>query len=125
MANPNERKIPMIVMAISALVGALVLFCLHAVRPVFVIAVIYALNSLVLAIISQWWKISVHTGTFASIATIAVIIFGPKFWWLYLILIPLAWSRIYRKRHSLWQTTFGALVTTVITLLVFFVFGYV
>lgn len=125
MANVNDRKIPLLVAAISSVIGAVALYFLHAARPVFVISVAYAFNSVAFALISQWWKISIHTGTYASIVTIAVIIFGIQFWWLYLLLIPLAWSRIYRKRHTIWQTTFGAITTSIITLLIFWIFGYI
>ncbi len=125
MADPNERKTPLMLTAISSIVGSVILFYLHAARPIFMISIIYAVNSLMIGIVTQWWKISVHTAMFASIATIAVVIFGAQFWWLYLILLPLAWSRIYRKRHTVWQTIFGASGATLITLLVFTIFGYI
>lgn len=123
MANPDERKTPLLVAAVSSVVGAGVLYFLHAATPIFLISVVYAINSLMIAIITQWWKISVHTGMYASIVTIAIIIFGLPFAWLYLILIPLAWSRIYRKRHTIWQTASGAILTSILTLVTFWVFG--
>lgn len=125
MANAQERKNPLMVAAIFSVLGAIILYFMQAAKPVFVISIIYALTSVVIAVITQWWKISVHMATFASVATITVIIFGAEFWWLYLILIPLAWSRIIRKRHTLWQTTAGAVATTILTFGVFWVFGYI
>lgn len=125
MANANERKNPLLLAAIFSVVGAIVLYFMHAARPVLVISIIYAANSVLIAIVTQWWKISVHTGMFASIATIAVVIFGTQFWWLYLILLPLAWSRIFRKRHTIWQTIMGAASTSVLTLIIFWIFGYI
>lgn len=124
MANLNERKIPFLVGAVSAVVGAIILYFLDAARPVFVISVIYAVNSVVISIITQFWKVSVHTGMFASIATISVVIFGIQFWWLYLLLIPLAWSRVFRRRHTIWQTVAGAMVVSLLTLSTFWAFGY-
>ena len=124
MANQGERKLPLVVAAISAIVGAVILYFLHAARPVFVISVIYALNSAFIALMTQWWKISVHTSMFSSIATVAIVVFGLQFWWLYLFLIPLAWARIYRKRHTFGQTILGATSGAAITLLVFWIFGY-
>lgn len=125
MANPQERKIPLLVAAVSSVIGAIVLYYLDAARPVFVISVVYAINSLLIAIITQWWKISVHTGMFASIVTIMVITFGLPFAWFYLILVPLAWSRIYRKRHTIWQTSAGAILTAALTVVIFWLFGYI
>lgn len=124
MARLEDRKLPFVVAAISSIIGAILLYFLHAARPVFVIAVIYAVNTLVIGFITQWWKISVHTGMFASIATISVIIFGTQFWWLYLLLIPLIWARVYRKRHTIWQAVAGALLVSFLTLATFWVFGY-
>lgn len=124
MAKLEERKIPFLVGAISSIIGAVLLYFFHAARPVFIISAIYAVNSLIIAIVTQFWKISVHTGTFASIATIAVIIFGVQFWWLYLFLVPLAWARIFRRRHTIWQTVAGAVVVSFSTLVVFLIFGY-
>lgn len=125
MSNPEERKIPLLVAAISSLVAAVILYFLDAARPVFLISVIYAINSLAIAAITQWWKISVHTGMFASIVTIIVVIFGLPYLWLYALLIPLAWSRIYRKKHTIWQTMAGAVITSALTLLIFIIFGYI
>lgn len=124
MAKLSERKIPFLVGAISAIIGAILLYYLDAARPVFIISVIYAVNSTVLALITQSWKISVHTGTFASIATVAVVVFGVGYWWLYLCLIPLAWARIFRRRHTIWQTVVGAILVTFLTLGTFWFFGY-
>lgn len=124
MAKLSDRKIPFLVGAVSSIIGAVLLYFLHAARPVFVISVIYAVNSTVIALVTQYWKISVHTGTFASIATISVILFGTQFWWLYLLLVPLAWARIFRRRHTIWQTVMGAALMSLLTLATFWFFGY-
>lgn len=119
----NRRK-PFLLLAISSIIGATILWVLNAARPVVVIGVVYAANSLVMAVVTQFWKISVHTAMFSSIATITVILFGARFWWLYLLLIPLAWSRIHRKRHTIWQAIVGAVVAFILTALTFWLFGY-
>jgi len=124
MARIEDRKLPFVVAALSAIIGAILLYFLHAARPVFVISVVYAINTLAIGLITQWWKISVHTGMFASIATVSVIIFGAQFWWLYLFLIPLIWARVYRRRHTIWQATAGAFLVSFLTLATFWAFGY-
>lgn len=125
MSNLNDRKVPLLVAAVSSVIGAFLLYFLHAARPIFVISVVYAVNSLFLALVTQKWKISMHTGTFASIVIIAVVIFGMQCAWLALLLIPLAWSRVYRKRHTFWQVTAGAVVASLLTLMTLWVFGYI
>jgi len=125
MDKHEERKTPFLVAAASAVAGAILLYFLEAARPVFIISVVYAVNTLIIAFVTQFWKISVHTGMFASIATISVIIFGTKFWWLYLFLVPLAWARIFRRRHTIWQTIAGAVLVSVVTMVTFWFFGYI
>jgi len=123
-SDQNERKIPFIVAGVSSLIGVVLLVVLQAARPVIMIAVAYAVNAMMVAIITQFWKISIHTALFSSVATIAVIVFGPRFVWLYLLLLPLSWSRVHRHRHSLLQVVAGALLAFVLTTATFWAFGY-
>ena len=123
-ADQNDRKTPFLIAGISAVVGTIILIYLNAARQVVVMAVTYSANALLVALITQYWKISIHMALFASVATVAVILFGPTYALLYLILIPLAWSRIHRKRHTLLQAVAGALIAFVLTAAVFWLFGY-
>jgi len=120
----KERKIPFLVAGILAVIGAIILIILDAAKPVIVMGVTYAVNALAVALVTQFWKISIHTALFSAVVTIAVVIFGPSYWWLYLILIPLAWSRIHRHRHTILQVVAGALLAFVLTTATFFIFGY-
>lgn len=124
-SNQHQRKRPFVIAAVSAVVGLAILIILGAARPVIVVAVTYSVSALVVALITQFWKISIHTALFSSIATVILILYGVSFWWLYLILFPLAWSRIHRKRHTLLQATAGMLVGFVLTSAVFWAFGYI
>jgi len=124
-ANQKDRRIPFIITGISSLAGAILLSVFGAARQVVLISMIWAANAIAIALITQAWKISVHMAMFSAVATITVVLFGWHMWWLYLLLIPLAWSRIYRKCHTLWQTTAGALLAFAITVLTFKIFGYI
>lgn len=123
-ANQKDRRVPFIVMAVSSLVGTIILSIFGAVKQIIIIGAVYTANAIVVASITQVWKISVHMAMFASIATISVILFGNQCAWLYLLLIPLAWSRIYRKRHTPWQATAGAILASIMTAVIFKIFGY-
>jgi len=124
LADRKERKWPFLLGGISAFAGAAILIIMQATRPIIVIGVTYAVNAMVVALITLFWKISIHTALFSAVATITVIVFGSSFWWLYLILIPLSWSRIHRHRHTVLQATAGALLAFVLTAAVFWLFGY-
>lgn len=123
-SDKNARKIPFLITGASSIIGAIILFVLNAAKPVTMIGVAYAVNVIGIAIITQFWKVSIHTALYSAIVTIVVILFGVQFWWLYLILIPLAWSRIYRKRHTIWQAVAGSLIAFVLTAAVFWFYGY-
>jgi hypothetical protein len=124
LADRKDRKWPFLLAGVSSLIGAVILIFLGAARPVIVIGTTYAINAMVVALITLFWKISIHTALFSAVATIAVIVFGSAFWWLYLILVPLGWSRIHRHRHTVWQAVAGALLAFVLTAAVFWLFGY-
>lgn len=124
LADRKDRKWPFLLAGVSSLIGAVILIFLGAARPVIVIGVTYAINAMVVAIVTLFWKISIHTALFSAVATIAVIVFGSAFWWLYLILLPLGWSRIHRHRHTILQAVAGALLAFVLTAAVFWLFGY-
>ena len=123
-SDQHERKIPFFVAGISSIIGMIILIALQAAKPVIVIAVAYAVNALAVAIVTQFWKISIHTALFSSVCTVAIIIFGWHFAWLYLLLLPLAWSRVHRHRHTLLQVVAGALLAFVLTIATFWAFGY-
>lgn len=124
MSNLKERKKPFVFASISAFVGAIILFWMGASQQVSVMAITYAINAIIVAIITQFWKISIHTSLFSSVVTIAVILFGLPYAWFYLILIPLSWSRIHRKRHTIWQAVAGAFLAFLVTAIIFWLFGY-
>src|SRR3990172_692141 len=123
-SDRNDRKIPFLLAGMSAIFGAILLFILDAARPVTVVGVVYAVNVIAVALITQFWKVSIHTALFSAVATISVILFGVHFWWLYLIIIPLAWARIHRQRHTIWQAVAGSLIAFVLTAATFWIFGY-
>jgi len=121
----SERKIPFMITAISSTAGALALFAVGAAKPVAVMMTAYAVNAITVALLTLFWKVSIHTALYSSIITVLVILLGAWYGWLYLLLIPLAWSRIYRHRHSVVQVVGGAIIAFVSTSLVFWIFGYI
>ena len=87
-------------------------------------AVTFSVNALIMAIITQYWKISVHMAVLSSVATGATILYGTNFAWIFLVLLPLGWARIHRKRHTFWQVVAGSLLSFILTGAVFMVMGY-
>lgn len=124
LSNHKQRKIPFTITAISSLVGAIVLYFFHVPDPILAVAFTYSANAIVICFITWQWKISIHSVFFIASVLILVLFWGTKFWPLIFLWIPLAWSRIYRKKHTWLQLIAGALVAIFITIFVFDFFGY-
>ena len=125
LSDHSQRKVPFLVTGISTTVGAIILAMIGAAKPVVVMGVAYAVNALAIGLLTIFWKVSIHTALYSSIVTVLVILLGAPYAWLYLVLIPLGWSRIYRNRHTFEQVIGGSLLAFVLTSLVFWVFGYI
>lgn len=63
---------------------------------------------LIVVAITLFWKISGHTMVNSLGIFFINYFFAGKFWWLYFLLIPVAWSRWYLKKHSPLQLLAGA-----------------
>ncbi len=75
--------------------------------------------------INLWWKISLHTAFITASVTVLVILYG----WIAvvtIVLVPLmSWARIELKHHSLAQVATGTLLSALIVVVVFYLFGLV
>ena len=98
---------------------------LHFSAPLILVAAfIAALIEILLFIsINLWWKISVHTAFIAALVTILVFLYGPIAAISAMLLPLIGWARIKLKHHSLAQVTTGALLSSLIIVVVFNFFG--
>jgi membrane-associated phospholipid phosphatase len=80
-------------------------------------------GGVVVLLITLRWKISIHAGSAAGSATVLALLYGA--WALPLLLgvAVIGWSRVVLGKHSWAQVVAGALVSGLITLLVFQVAG--
>ena len=124
LSDHKQRKIPFIVTGISTTIGAIALSLVGAAKQVVVMGTVYAVNTVMVALLTLFWKVSVHTALMSAVVTVVTILFGIQYGWFYLLLIPLSWSRIYRHRHTLNQVVGGALIAFVLTAFVFWLFDY-
>jgi membrane-associated phospholipid phosphatase len=73
------------------------------------------LQTLLIFVITLYWKISVHCTTAAAVATLVWSLFGTPL--PLLVGVPLiAWSRVRQRRHTLAQTIAGSLLGIAMTL---------
>jgi hypothetical protein len=118
-AAREQRTKIYILACLSAGAGCITLALLHA--PAILVAgfITGVSTAIIFALINLWWKISLHTAIVAASATIMVILYG----WVAsatVALVPLtAWSRIELECHSLKQTISGAILATLMVILLF------
>jgi membrane-associated phospholipid phosphatase len=63
----------------------------------------------VLAVVSAFWKMSGHASALAAAVVIAILMFGPA-WLPLLLLVPaVGWSRLVLRAHTLAQVIAGSL----------------
>ena len=102
----------------SDLLALAVLWLGGAPRLVWAFALIYACLGVTMLAISSFWKISLHMVGVAGFATVLVYAFGPAWALGYLALLPVAWARLERRKHTVPQLVAGAVAGTAITALV-------
>ena len=74
---------------------------------VHVLLVFYAVAA-TFGVITFFWKISLHTGVNAVLITFLNWATGWHYWWLYVLVLVVAWARVYQKHHTWAQATAGA-----------------
>ncbi len=104
---------------LCAAVGCIILSYLEA-PPILVAAFTAGLSAVVIFMcINLWWKISLHTAFAAGSVTVLIMLYG----WIAAVtvaVVPLtAWARVELEHHSLAQVATGALLATLIVVVVF------
>lgn len=67
------------------------------------------------AVISLFWKISLHLAGIAGPVTAMVLLLHPFFGLLYGLLVPLGWARIFLRKHNILQAVCGSLLSAGLT----------
>lgn len=111
----HQRSFPLIVAAIVLFTGFVALSFAHAPKLMQALMLCYATQTLIVAIISYWWKISIHTASMACSLVVLTYRFAAIVLPFYLLLLLVSQARIVLKRHTIAQTIAGALLGIVLT----------
>ncbi|MEI7827017.1 MAG: PAP2 family protein [Euryarchaeota archaeon] len=111
----TDRNHPLLLAAVSYLVGTAVLLIIRA--PLLSTAIMfgYFAGTFFLFFVNLRWKISIHTIGIAGPTTVLVFVFGYWGALLGLLLPPVIWSRVYLKKHTVAQALAGAVVGFLLT----------
>ncbi|MGC9517326.1 MAG: hypothetical protein ACP5C3_06490 [Methanomicrobiales archaeon] len=124
MPNKSDRIYPLIMVIISYIIGTLILYVIKAPPVTTVLMFCYLFNTIVVLFISLFWKISIHVMGISGPTPILIYVFG--YWGvLFGLIIPVVmWSRLYLKRHTLYQVIAGAVLGFVLTTLQIYLLLY-
>ncbi len=116
-SNRETRLKPFLAAVVSYFLGLLALFMAGAPLLISVLMAGYLVNTVIMMLITLRWKISIHASGVAGPATYLVYIFGIQLLPLFLLIIPVGWSRLELKAHSLSQVLAGFFLTVILTYL--------
>lgn len=105
----EQRAAVFLVFLVSAAAGIAMLWLLEVPTTILLLALIAFGNGLVAALITLFWKVSVHAWVYAGAATAFALLSGYAWgWWLLLGLPLVVWARTHRRRHTPTQGVVGA-----------------
>ncbi|PTT69551.1 phosphatase PAP2 family protein [Arthrobacter sp. HMWF013] len=111
----RRQRAPVMLMALGSVVaGLVVLAATHAPRSVVVTVLAIVAGIIVLAAVSPFWKISGHAAAISSSAVISVLMLGPAWLPLVLLIPAVGWSRVVLRAHTLAQVVAGSLFGAVV-----------
>ncbi len=106
----RKQRAPVLLMALGSVVaGLVVLQAISAPRSVLVMVLAIVAGIIVLAAVSPFWKISGHAAAVSSAAVISILMLGPAFLPLVLLIPAVGWSRVVLRAHTLAQVVAGSL----------------
>jgi len=118
----NQRMTPFIVAIVGSIFTLICFYQYQAPTALIIMAWALIVNGTVFAILSHYWKVSMHTATFASSLTIASMLVSTNWLFLSPLILLIIWSRLARKKHTFSQLLSAAILSpliTVITILIF------
>ena len=121
----QQRNLIYLLASLCTVACCVILFSLQAPMVLFATTVAALSATLVFMLINFTWKISLHTAFAAGSVTILILLYGTTGAFSAVLVPPIAWSRIELKYHSLGQTVAGALLSVLIVIVVFHLFGLI
>jgi membrane-associated phospholipid phosphatase len=114
-----QRPLPMLFVIAFTIAGLAVLYALGAPRQLLALGAAGVVGLSVTALITLFWKISMHTAVVAGALAIVVIVFGLAWLPLFAMLVLVGWARVDLGDHAIAEVVAGAAVGGVIAALVF------
>ncbi len=113
-SDRRQRPALLLMALVSVVAGLVVLQLLNGPASVSVMIISLIGGIAVLAVVSAFWKMSGHASALSAAVVIAILMFGPA-WLPLLLLVPaVGWSRLVLRAHTLAQVVVGSLFGAVV-----------
>ncbi|HLU99241.1 MAG TPA: hypothetical protein VKZ89_20600 [Thermobifida alba] len=115
----RQRTVPFLIAigCVAAGIAALAVLGAPSVVLALVVAILVGLVST--AVVSRWWKVSVHTAVAAGVAAVLTLTYGWAMAAAFPLVALVAWSRVELEHHTVAQAVVGALQGAVVCAPVF------
>ena len=108
MSNTRERRIPYLTSVLGSLIASAIIHFFEGPELLRCLAIFSTLELAALALITNFWLISIHASAIAAVTMISGLVFG---WWTLILLLPVVvivcWVRLYLRRHTFQQVVAG------------------
>jgi len=115
----GERRPIFFIPALVAYVSAAVVFVSLECKILYLLSVAYLSISLIVLLVTLFWKISIHMAGLTGAITALTLVLGANYALLYLLALPLGWARTEIEAHTVPQVVLGAVVGIGVTALVY------
>jgi membrane-associated phospholipid phosphatase len=117
--SDRNKRTPIFVISVIAYALGVMVFWAAGNKIMFVLSVAYLCVGFALMLITLAWKISAHAAATAGMATALWLVFGLWMLPVYVFVILTIWARVRLGAHTILQALAGAILSIVITALVF------
>jgi hypothetical protein len=108
--NREGRLVPLALCLGSTAAGLAILLSGHAPRDVIALDVAMLVTLFACAIVTRWWKISLHCAVAGGAVATLALLYGPLLLALVPIVVVIAWSRVAVRDHTVAQAIAGSLI---------------
>lgn len=121
-AQRAERNTPFLVTLISSFVLIVIYKILEVPNVLFLMIILFTVNSLLLYLITKFWKISIHSAVFFGSILMLSLFINKYFLFLIFVMPLIIWARNKSGSHTIAQGVVAALVVGVVSLATFYLF---
>lgn len=114
-SEKSTRKKPFIAILFCYSLGILALMLINAPLNLIALLACYLVTSIIMMIISHFWKISIHASGISGPATFLTHQLGFGMIPFVLLILPISWARLKLKAHDIYQVAAGSVLAIVLT----------